>query len=55
MLLEESQALLSSEKDKKYIDKIREIEKDMDLKRDPSDVDMNVKDMICEIKKGIYC
>jgi hypothetical protein len=55
MLLEESQALLSSENDKKYIDKIRKIEKDMVLKRDPSDVDMNVKDMICEIKKGIYC
>ena len=55
MLLEESQALLLSENDKKYIDKIREMEKDMDLKRDPSDVDMNVKDMICEIKKGFYC
>ena len=57
MLLEESQTLLSSDNDnnKKNIDKIREMEKDIEFKRDPSDVDMNVKDMICEIKKGFYC
>jgi RNase P subunit RPR2 len=54
-LLEESQALLSSENDKEYIDKIREIEKNIDLKKDPSEMDRDVKDMICEIKKGIYC
>ena len=54
MLLEESQALLS-DNDKKYIDKIREVEKDMDLKRDSSKVDKDVKDMLCEIKKGFYC
>ena len=54
MLLEESQAFLS-DNDKKYIDKIREMEKDMDLKRDPSKVDSDVKDMLCEIKKGFYC
>ena len=45
MLLEESQALLLSDNDKKYIDKIREMEKDMDLKRDPSKVDIDVKDV----------
>ena len=55
MLLEESQALLLSDNDKKYIDKIREMKKDMDLKRDPSKVDSDVKDMLCEIKKGFYC
>lgn len=54
MLLEESQVFLS-DNDKKYIDKIREMEKDMDLKRDPSKVDSDVKDMLCEIKKGFYC
>jgi hypothetical protein len=54
ILLEESQSLLS-ENDKKYIDKIKEIEKDMDLKRDPSKIDREVKDMLCEIKKGLYC
>jgi hypothetical protein len=57
MLMEESQSLLSSDNDdnKKYIDKIREMEKDMNLKNDPSKVDNNVKDMLCEIKKGFYC
>jgi hypothetical protein len=55
--MEESQSLLSSDNDdnKKYIDKIREMEKDMNLKNDPSKVDNNVKDMLCEIKKGFYC
>ena len=52
MLLEESQALLS-ENDRKYIDKIREIDKDIELKRDPSKIDRDVKDILCEIKKGI--
>ena len=55
MILEESQALSSSDNDKKYIDKIREMEKDMDLKNDPSKIDRDVKDIICEIKKGFYC
>ena len=55
MLLEESQAFLLSDNDKKYIDKIREMEKDLDLKRDPSKVDSDVKDILCEIKKGFYC
>ena len=55
MLLEESQAFLLSDNDKKYIDKIREMEKDMDLKNDPSKVDSDVKDILCEIKKGFYC
>jgi hypothetical protein len=54
MLLEDSQAFLS-DNDKKYIDKIREMEKDMNLKRDPSKIDSDVKDMLCEIKKGFYC
>jgi hypothetical protein len=54
-LLEESQAFLLSDNDKKYIDKIREMEKDLDLKRDPSKVDSDVKDILCEIKKGVYC
>jgi hypothetical protein len=54
ILLEESQALLS-ENDRKYIDKIREIDKDIELKRDPSKIDREIKDMLCEIKKGIYC
>jgi hypothetical protein len=54
-LLEESQAFLLSDNDKKYIDKIREMEKDLDLKRDPSKVDSDVKDILCEIKKGFYC
>jgi hypothetical protein len=54
-LLEESQAFLLSDNDKKYIDKIREMEKDLDLKRDPSKVDSDVKDILCENKKGFYC
>ena len=54
MLLEESQALLL-ENEKKYLYKLKEIEKDLDLQSDPSGVDMEVKDMICEIKKGLYC
>jgi hypothetical protein len=54
MLLEESQALLF-DNDKKYIDKIREIEKDMNLKMDSSKVDRDVKDILCAIKKGFYC
>jgi hypothetical protein len=54
MLLEESQPFLIND-DKKYLDKLKEIGKDLDLQRDPSGVDMKVKDMICEIKKGFYC
>ena len=54
MLLEKSNALLS-DNDKKYIDKIKEIESDIELKRDASIVDREVKDMLCEIKKGVYC
>jgi hypothetical protein len=54
MLLEESQAVLS-ENDKKYLTKILEMKKDLDLKNDPSEIDRNVKDMLCEIKKEFYC
>ncbi len=54
ILLEESQPFLLND-DKKYLDKLKEIEKDLALQRDPSGVDMKVKDMICEIKKGFYC
>jgi hypothetical protein len=54
MLLEESQAFLS-DNDKKYLTQIREMKKDLDLKSDPSEIDRNVKDMLCEIKKGFYC
>ena len=31
---------------------IKEIEKDLDLQKDLSGVDMKVKNIICEIKKG---
>jgi len=54
MLLEESQTLLTDH-DKKYLAKIIEMKKDLDLKRDPSEIDRNVKDILCEIKKGFYC
>jgi hypothetical protein len=54
MLLEESQTLLSKN-NKKYIDEIGEIEKDIELKQDPSKIDREIKDMLCEIKKGVYC
>jgi hypothetical protein len=54
LLLKDSQEFLS-DNDKKYIMKIQNIEKDLDLKRDPSEIDSEVKDMICEIKKGVYC
>lgn len=54
MLLEESQAFLS-DNDKKYLTQIIEMKKDLDLKGDPSEIDRNVKDMLCEIKKGFYC
>src|SRR5829696_420883 len=54
MLLEESQTLLTDHA-KKYLAKIIEMKKDLDLKRDPSEIDRNVKDILCEIKKGFYC
>ena len=54
MLLEESQAFLS-DNDKKYLTQIIKMKKDLDLKSDPSEIDRNVKDMLCEIKKGFYC
>ena len=54
MLLEESQAFLS-DNDKKYLPQMIEMKKDLDLKSDPSEIDRNVKDMLCEIKKGFYC
>src|SRR5918993_482995 len=54
MLLEESQAFLT-DNDKKYLTKIIEMKKDLDLNNDPSEIDRNVKDMLCEIKKGFYC
>lgn len=31
------------------------MEKDMDLKRDPSEIDHDVKDKLCKINKGFYC
>jgi hypothetical protein len=31
------------------------MKKGLDSKIDPSEIDMNVKDMLCEIKKGFYC
>ena len=54
MLLEESQAFLT-DNDKKYLTQIIGMKKDLDLKSDPSEIDRNVKDMLCEIKKGFYC
>ena len=40
---------------KNYLTGINELKKGMDSKIDPSEIDMNVKDMLCEIKKGFYC
>jgi hypothetical protein len=54
MLLEESQAFLT-DNDKKYLTQIIGMKKDLDLKSDPSEIDRNVKDMLCDIKKGFYC
>lgn len=53
-LLEESQGFLW-DGHKKYFTKLTEMKKDLDLKRDPSYVDMDVKDMLCDIKKEFYC
>jgi hypothetical protein len=53
-LLNKSQAYLS-ENDKNYLTGLNKLKKGMDSKRDPSEIDMNVKDMLCEIKKGLYC
>ena len=53
-LLNKSQASLS-DNDKNYLTDLNELEKGMDSKIDPSEIDMNVKDMLCEIKKGLYC
>ena len=36
---------------KKYLANIKEIEKDMDFKKDPSEIDHDMKDMLCEIKR----
>ena len=54
MLLEQSRDFLTNDDDK-YINKLKELQKDLDSKRDPSYVDMDVKDMLCQIKKGLYC
>ena len=53
-LLNKSQTYLS-DNDKNYITGLNKLEKGMDSKIDPSEIDMNVKDMLCEIKKGFYC
>jgi len=54
ILLEKSQALFS-ENDKRYLTKVIEMKKDLDLKRDPSEIDMNVKEMLSEIKNSVNC
>lgn len=54
ILLNKSQPYLS-DNDKNYITGINKLEKGMDSKIDPSEIDMNVKDMLCQIKKGFYC
>ncbi|HEX6670651.1 MAG TPA: hypothetical protein VF084_00355, partial [Nitrososphaeraceae archaeon] len=54
ILLEKSQALFS-DKDKMYLTKVIEMKKDLDLKRDPSKIDMNVKEMLSEIKNSVNC
>ncbi|MGZ5490868.1 MAG: hypothetical protein ACXW2E_11000 [Nitrososphaeraceae archaeon] len=53
-LLNKSQTYLSDNV-KNYLTGINELKKGMDSKIDPSEIDMNVKDMLCEIKKGFYC
>jgi hypothetical protein len=54
ILLNKSQAYLS-DNDKNYITGLNQLEKGMNSKIDPSEIDMNVKDMLCQIKKGFYC
>ncbi len=54
ILLEKSQALFSYN-DKMYLTKVIEMKKDLDLKRDPSKIDMNVKEMLSEIKNSDNC
>lgn len=54
ILLNKSQPYLS-DNDKNYITDLNKLEKGMDSKIDPSEIDMNVKDMLCQIKKGFYC
>jgi hypothetical protein len=49
-LLNKSQAYLS-ENDKNYLTGLNKLKKGMDWKINPSEIDMNVKDMLCEIKK----
>ena len=54
ILLNKSQPYLS-DNDKNYITDLDKLEKGMDSKIDPSEIDMKVKDMLCQIKKGFYC
>lgn len=54
-LLDKSQAYLSENDNKNYLTRIDDMTKGLDSKIDPSEIDMNVKDMLCEIKKGFYC
>jgi hypothetical protein len=54
-LLDKSQAYLSENDNKNYLIRIDDMKKGLDSKIDPSEIDMNVKDMLCEIKKGFYC
>jgi hypothetical protein len=53
ILLDKSLAFLS-DNDKKYLTWIDKMKKDVDLKRDPSEIDMNIKDMLCAINT-FYC
>lgn len=54
-LLDKSQAYLSENDNKNYLTHLNKLTKGIDSKIDPSEIDMNVKDMLCEIKKGFYC
>ena len=54
ILLEKSQALFSDNY-KKYLTKVIDMKKDLDLKNDPSEIDMNVKEMLREIKNSVNC
>jgi len=54
-LLDKSQAYLSENDNKNYLTRLNKLTKGIDSKIDPSEIDMNVKDMLCEIKKGFYC
>ncbi|HEX2487399.1 MAG TPA: hypothetical protein VHJ57_02310, partial [Nitrososphaeraceae archaeon] len=54
ILLNTSQTYLS-DNDKNYLTEVKELQKGMNSKIDPSEIDMNVKDILCEIKQSFYC